>query len=218
MSGFDVIVRSRTNRIPEMRKGDRGESRRPALRARHRGTGAAPLPKLVRLRNNLGSQVLRSGSARATISVECQARELWLRFRSFRSLWYLAFLPRGGAPPIRARGFNMVMLKCQNHHEARSSWDAIVAELEFSGDEDYRRETRDPDLPLDALRLLLSLRTGAFLALFLRPPETLVLIKGGGSGPELNSTASRMRALSHSEPGSSCTRLCHSMESSIVSA
>jgi hypothetical protein len=101
------------------------------------GTGAGPLPKRVRHRNNLGSQVLRSGSARTTISVECQARELWLRFRSFRSLWYLAFLPRGGAPPItRARGFNMVMLKCQNHHEARSSWEAIAAELEFSGDED----------------------------------------------------------------------------------
>jgi hypothetical protein len=26
-----------------------------------------------------------------------------------------------------ARGFNMVMFKCQNHHEALSSWDAIAA-------------------------------------------------------------------------------------------
>lgn len=38
-------------------------------------------------------------------------------------------------PIIRARGFNMVMLKYRNHHEARSSWDAIAAELDFSGDE-----------------------------------------------------------------------------------
>jgi len=78
------------------------------------GTGAPvrAVPKLIRLRNILGSRIPRSGSARTTISVECHVREMWLQFRSFRSLWYVAFLQTRRALPItRARGFNMVMLK-----------------------------------------------------------------------------------------------------------
>jgi hypothetical protein len=89
MSGFDVMVGPHQS---DPRGCEKVIEENRAVQHCEHGTGASARAIAEDHQAPEQSRISNSGSARTTISVEFQVREVWLRFRSFRSLWYVAFL------------------------------------------------------------------------------------------------------------------------------